>query len=62
MKCDYYNKSGHSKQDCYNLVIYPVDFKNKKSYGANIVTSGSENDKPTHQDEGKICCDLWTLG
>ncbi|XP_075103742.1 uncharacterized protein LOC142178310 [Nicotiana tabacum] len=45
VKCDYCNKSGNSKENCYKLVGYPTDFKNKKPYATNMTNGGLENDK-----------------
>ncbi|XP_075098916.1 uncharacterized protein LOC142175815 [Nicotiana tabacum] len=62
VKCDYCNKPGHSKENCYKLVGYPTDFKNKKSYAANMTTSGLESDKSAHHDEGRSSCDGLKVG
>ncbi|XP_070043055.1 uncharacterized protein [Nicotiana tomentosiformis] len=62
VKCEYCNKPGHSKENYYKLIGYPTDFKNKRSYAANIVTRGSENDKPTQQDGEKGSSDGLKVG
>ncbi|XP_019242160.1 PREDICTED: uncharacterized protein LOC109222244, partial [Nicotiana attenuata] len=51
LKCDYCNKPGHSKENCYKLVGYPTDFKAKQPYAANMTTGGQENGKQAGQDE-----------
>ncbi|XP_075086314.1 uncharacterized protein LOC142169026 [Nicotiana tabacum] len=62
VKYDYCNKPGHSKKNCYKLVGYPTDFKNKKPYAANMTTGGLESDKSAHQDEGRSSCDGLKVG
>ncbi|XP_075106767.1 uncharacterized protein LOC142179790 [Nicotiana tabacum] len=62
VKCEYCNKSGHSKENCYKLVGYPNDFKNRKTYAANITTGVFGNDKPTQECEGKGSNDALKAG
>ncbi|OIT20774.1 hypothetical protein A4A49_64350, partial [Nicotiana attenuata] len=55
-------KPGHSKENCYKLVGYPDDFKNRKTYAANITTGAFGNDKPTQEYEGKGRDDALKVG
>ncbi|XP_016576102.2 uncharacterized protein LOC107873690 [Capsicum annuum] len=45
-RCEFYNFTGHTKENCYKLIGYPVDWKQKKQAGPfrnihNHITSGS---------------------
>ncbi|OIT20294.1 hypothetical protein A4A49_65857, partial [Nicotiana attenuata] len=62
LKCDYCNKPGHSKENCYKLVGYPTDFKAKRSYAANMTTGGQESGKQAGQDEEGSRCDGLKIG
>ncbi|XP_070057765.1 uncharacterized protein [Nicotiana tomentosiformis] len=62
VKCEYCNKPSHSKKNCYKLVGYPNDFKNRKTYAANIITGVFGNDKPIQECEGKGSNDALKTG